>query len=263
MKKHISFYYGYKSDYRTRISMIRDTGFDGVMVLYCFTENFYQECDAILAAGLSIDSLHLPFRGIVNKLWLSDRQSLIFTKKMLEGIDYAASMGIGKVTMHTSATKLPPPKNPAAVTRVKELCDYAAEKGVAICLENLRRKDYFLFITDHISHPNCKICFDSGHMQAFWSGGLQSFSSQVDLSSIVCCHLHDNNGFFDSHLCPYEGAIDWTAVCGILRQTSLDGLTAEVFANKKTVHTTAEREYLKKAYYALVSIEKELHYDEY
>lgn len=256
MKKYISFYYGYQSNYNSRISMIKDTGFDGVMALYKYSKTFFQECDALQKSGLVIDSLHLPFHGIVNKLWLSENQSSKFINEMQDGIDYAASIGIDKVTIHTSATKLPPPKKSIAIERINNLCEYAEQKKVRICIENLRRKDYFLYIMNNVSNNNCKICFDVGHMNAFWAGRMNSFGASVDMQKVICCHLHDNNGIFDSHLPPYDGSINWSEVNHFLKIMALDGLTAEVFANKKTIRTTAEYAYLKHVYNALRRIEK-------
>ncbi|MGN1042772.1 MAG: sugar phosphate isomerase/epimerase family protein [Christensenellales bacterium] len=258
MKKFISFYYGYESDYRHRIEIIKETGFDGVMALFRFSKSFYQECEEIQKSGLIIDSLHLPFRGIANKLWLSDKQSEVFINEMKEGIDYAASMNINKVTIHTSASKMPPPKRNVAIARIKSLCDYADDKGINVCIENLRRKDYFLYVSDNLNSVNAKICFDIGHMHAFWRGGLSSFAEEVDFSKIVCCHLHDNKGHFDSHLPPYKGTIDWSEACKHLSRMPLDGLTAEVFANRRMRLRTDEKAYLSDINQSLSRIEKEI-----
>lgn len=256
MKKYISFFYGYDSEYHDRIEKIKESGFDGVMAMFRFSDTFFEECEEIQNAGLIIDSLHLPFRDITNKLWLSDKQSKIFLDEMRDGIDFASSSSIGKVTIHTSSTNFPPPKRQIGIKRLESLCDYARERNIEVCFENLRRKDYFLFVMNNITAPNAKICFDSGHLNAFWKSDFESFEKEVDLKKIICCHLHDNKGILDSHLPPFDGNFDWEKCYQIMAKTSLDGLTAETFADEKTCSEMDEREYLSKIMQALRQIEE-------
>ena len=256
MKKYISFFYGYNSNYKERVKMIKDNGFDGVMAMYKFSPHFYDECEEIQKSGLEIDSLHLPFKGVVNHLWRSDKKSRIFTDLMQEGISYAADNNIKKVTIHTSSSPFPPPKNNEGLKRFIDICNFAHDKSIVVCVENLRRPDYFTYIVDNTTAEDCMICFDSGHANAFWKDGLNGFPFEKYKSRIVCCHLHDNFGRFDSHNMPFNGNIDWQKTAYALSLSNIDGLTLELTSLNKKITQIPEVDFLKKGMDSLKKIEK-------
>lgn len=253
MKKNIAFYYGFNSPYEERIKKIKNSGFDGVMVYFEFTKTFYDECDNIYRNGLEIESIHMPFRNVANRLWIKGDYENVFLTKMKKGVDFAYSSGVKNLTIHTSETMLPPPMSAIGIERLQGLVEYADQKNVSICVENLRRPDYFEYVFEAMADSRLKICFDSGHANAFWKDcHLEKYYSQI-----VCCHLHDNYGRFDSHNVPFVGTIDWFALCLELKKCNLSGLTIESGANKKGrfMQTIVEENYLKECYESLLKIE--------
>ncbi|MBE7020687.1 MAG: sugar phosphate isomerase/epimerase [Ruminococcaceae bacterium] len=71
-------------------------------------------------------------------------------------------------------------------------------------------------------------CFDSGHTnEAIYYGGPGMYESIKALGeSIEVLHLHDNQGFYDSHLMPLNGAfgaIDWAVVFDALNEVGYKG----------------------------------------
>lgn len=254
MKKHIAFYYGFNSPYEQRVKRIKDCGFDGVMVYFEFSDTFYEECDCISRSGLEIESIHMPFRFIANKLWIPGKTGESFLRTMKKGVDFASSSNVKNLTVHISESMLPPPVSETGILRLKQLIEYADRKNVSICIENLRRPDYFEYVFTCIPDTRLKICFDSGHANAFWKKcDLSKYYSQI-----VCCHLHDNFGRFDSHNIPFEGTINWQKLCTELKKCSISGLTIESGANKrsKTNYPSDEEDYLRKCYESLCIIDK-------
>lgn len=255
MKKNISFFYGYASPYQERVQKIINAGYDGVMVLYEFSKTFYQECDLILASNLNIESIHLPYKGIVNNIWREGKGSQ-FVSTICQGIDYADKMGIKKVTMHTSSSPFPPPKNVCGIQIVQKVLKYAEDKNVTICIENLRRSDYFDYIMENIPNTALKVCFDSGHANAFYKNATL-FPFEKYKNRISCCHLHDNLGLFDSHNLPFDGNIDWNFVANRLSQCKdLNELTIEAGVNKNASKTISEEVFLNEGFARLQRIEK-------
>ncbi len=56
--------------------------------------------------------------------------------------------------------------------------------------------------------PKVMFTFDLGHAQIF-NGSPAEFASALGQSRIGIAHIHDNNGFEDSHLPPGQGNVDW------------------------------------------------------
>lgn len=72
------------------------------------------------------------------------------------------------------------------------------------------------------------ICFDTGHAnEARYYGGPGMYESiKVLGKNIEVLHLHDNQGFYDSHLMPLNnayGAIDWEIVFNTLEEVGYKG----------------------------------------
>ncbi|MBO7178215.1 MAG: hypothetical protein J6V69_03870, partial [Clostridia bacterium] len=94
MKKNISFYYGFDGNYERSVELLKEVGFDGVMALFERTPNFYKEIDLALNAGLEVESIHLPFRNVVNDLWLPTELGDFDFSQVINGADYATSIGV-------------------------------------------------------------------------------------------------------------------------------------------------------------------------
>ena len=85
------------------------------------------------------------------------------------------------------------------------------------------RKSFDLINSDY----KC-FCLDTGHTnEAIYYGGPDMYSSIKALGSdIKVLHLHDNQGFYDSHLIPMNqayGAIDWGLVFDALEEVGYNG----------------------------------------
>lgn len=116
-------------------------------------------------------------------------------------------------------------KNTAFYT---ELCTYAKNYGVDICLENMPFKDHFIsripdvtsFI-DTLGFDNLFVCLDTGHCNVFGDDCGQMIKHCADKLKIL--HVHDNSGRDDEHRFPYQGNINWQSFGDALRQISFEG----------------------------------------
>jgi len=103
--------------------------------------------------------------------------------------------------------------------------DLAAEVDTFIAMENIFETSPIglKMLIDAIGSPRFGTCFDIGHWSLF---------SQVDLgewlallrNNIFSLHLHDNRGYFDDHLVPGDGLIDFVALKMLLIDLSIKPL---------------------------------------
>jgi sugar phosphate isomerase/epimerase len=109
-----------------------------------------------------------------------------------------------------------------AFSALEEINLFARQRGVEVLLENtpndLANADRLLMFLD-VTHLNVNVCFDVGHAHMY--GDIDN-EYRVLKPRIRSIHVHDNNGFDDSHLFPNSGGtIDWPQTMHLLR--SADG----------------------------------------
>ncbi len=159
-----------------------------------------------------------------------------FQKELMRGIDAAALMGIERAVTHPIAFYSKEATygdwvraNMAFLTPVVE---YARQKGVRICIENMpsekEASDNHLYgscalnISALAEKLSCGICWDTGHANI--SGYKQSEQLEILNGKLEVLHIHDNDGVRDSHLPPFDGNVDWEDVAFGLRCCGFDGI---------------------------------------
>ncbi len=252
MKKNISFHYGFESNYRDRVDLLKEVGFDGVMAMYEYTPDFYDAMEYAQKSGLNVESIHLPFRDIVNDLWLPGEGGEQYTNLMIKGGKYAKEIGVQKLTLHLSSSPTPPPMSEIGFERLNKIADFYQENGLILCIENLRRIDYFRAVVDGI--PSVKVCYDAGHHNIYYPS---DFDINEYIDRVAVIHLHDNFGEKDDHYLPFEGTVNWEKVCARIAKMTLNPeLTLEVHGAYDKTKMVSEREYLTHAIGILNKIEK-------
>ncbi|MDE6058774.1 MAG: sugar phosphate isomerase/epimerase [Clostridia bacterium] len=250
--KGINFEYGYKSLYSERASMIKRAGFDSVLLSY---DEFVE--DAMLSirnAGLNIDALHLPYRKMVNNIWLSGDVSEPYLQLLSGCIAYADKMGIRRVVAHITSTDSPPPKNIRGVEFINKLLAVCEKYNVYLCLENLRRLDYLEYIFEECGSRLLGFCFDSGHASAF-THNPTSFPWEKFGEKLTCVHLHDNNGVDDEHLLPFDGSLPWEVIAPKIGHYCKTGaVSLELHDGARARYNGSEEEFLNMAYQRISKI---------
>jgi sugar phosphate isomerase/epimerase len=120
-----------------------------------------------------------------------------------------------------------------AVIALTTLCDFAADRGLRIAVENLTSANMLLGrspaeliqLVRAVDRANLGICLDVAH--AHTTRTLDEFLSihaQAEEVEIIHLHASDNFGSDDLHLPLGKGSVDWTKVLNGLNDTAYNGL---------------------------------------
>lgn len=206
-------WFGYPIDITERFRLIKQAGFDGVL-LWWGDENIdtdgakERQPELALKNGLFIENIHLPFNGI-NDLWLDNINGNEYEKLIISNIEDCANFQIPTVVMHLTKGNNPPPFSEIGLNRIRNIVDIAENLNVCVALENLRKPNYMDCILQEISSPKLGFCYDSGHNNCFTPK--RDFLKQYG-DRLFALHLHDNDGIDDLHMIPFDGNIEWNKI---------------------------------------------------
>lgn len=255
MKKGIFIDFGYEMNYRRKLEMIKDAGFDTVMASFGAGD----EIDSVLYArelGLYVSNAHLPFKNI-NDMWLEGNGGEEMTQNFCRLVTLCGELKVPTAVYHVSSSFEPPPYCETGLNRIKRILSVAEENGVDIAFENLRRLDYLKYVMDNAPSPRAKFCFDCGHHN-YLSPDADLFSLYGD--RLVAVHLHDNFGDYDWHMLPFDAKVDFERVCRGLALVGYEGpVTLEARANvhSKYENVTPEN-FLSEAFKRSVVLEEKI-----
>ena len=110
---------------------------------------------------------------------------------------------------------------------LKELTEYAKDKDIVICIENLRKftseVDELLYIVNSVGGDNIGICLDTGHLNLN-SKDQEGFIKRAG-KYLKALHIADNEGYTDQHMMPFgKGNVDFLKVMQALKEVKYDGL---------------------------------------
>ncbi|MBE6378275.1 MAG: sugar phosphate isomerase/epimerase [Lentisphaerae bacterium] len=159
-------------------------------------------------------------------------------------VHIAADMGVNTLTIHTGNEyyhpHIPLDKQIDNVcSALDEILPVAEERNVTVCIENiwcrLNTAEVLLKIKERFPTGALGFCFDAGHANNVAKGYLYERNSVFDayiltntpavyddkvlekmLPHIVNCHLHDNNGQFDTHRNIGDGNTNWQKIMPLL-----------------------------------------------
>ena len=163
-----------------------------------------------------------------------------------------ASLGVKTYTMHVGAQCCANDRwfgreallRELALQSLEALLPAAEKEGVVIAVENAfepsNSPEELLFYMNRIRSSFLGVCFDSGHAavmaddsvprdrdenedenrKSCWRGRLKFQHDALGALSpyVVTAHLHDNDGFHDSHDLIFEGVSDWKKCMDGLRK---------------------------------------------
>ena len=147
-------------------------------------------------------------------------------------VDVAAEMGADRAVFHARSSVRPfnwdeEPVVEAIYTSVRRLDDYAADRDVVACAENL--KGDFVDVTDFpalLAATDAAMCLDTGH--AFVSG--LDAAAQADFlrehgDRVAHVHLNDTRrGDDDEHLPVGLGRLDFAELAAAMAETGWRGI---------------------------------------
>jgi sugar phosphate isomerase/epimerase len=161
-----------------------------------------------------------------------------YSLELKSNIDAAALMGIPMAVIHPIAWYSSEVKYGdwvrANMAFLSPLAEYAREKGIKLCIENMpsdrEAPDNHLYgscalnISSLAKKLDVGICWDAGHANI--SGYKQSEQLEILKGKLDVLHIHDNlgKGQKDAHLTPFEGTVDWEDVAFGMRCSGFEGI---------------------------------------
>lgn len=153
-------------------------------------------------------------------------------ERLCRHIDIAARLGVRDVVVHPGGRRSDTPTEQARnrelnVEALRRLGDFAAERGVRICLENVLHPGAttpaeLLDLLEHINHSAIGINLDTSHAHM---SGLDVPQVIRELGPVLfATHISDNDRSGDQHLTPGGGTIDWLSVMDAFREVNYQGL---------------------------------------
>lgn len=188
--------------------------------------------------GMVFNQAHAPFRpGTIYR----DHPELAFGN-VVRSMKQAALLGSGCIVVHPQHfTKYYEAGEPERMFQLNmdyyaRLKPYCEEYGIQIAIENMWQREQK---SQRISHSVCsrpeELCHYLDNLDRRWFVAcLDIGHAQLNNDPVHCIrtlgkdrlralHVHDVDGFNDTHTIPYHGTVDWDAVTAALREIGYEG----------------------------------------
>ena len=234
-------------DLPTFCAFIRGLGFTRVFSGSTDPDKVRTQAETVHAAGLTYDTLHAPFKGIMNAIWKEGDEGEETLNKLLTCIDLCTEIEAPIAVVHLSAGENPPPPTDIGRGRFIRLVEHAADKGVKVAFENQRKLANIAWAFEEFRDaPHVGFCWDSGHEGCFTPGRryMPLFGDRL-----ICTHIQDNEGILnkDTHLIPFDGALDFAYVAAALRTAPAVPLILEMKRKAVNYEGMTDEAYLTRA----------------
>lgn len=231
--KGISFYFGYSSNYKERVKLIKNAGFECVITSADPDRNkqngsIRQQVKLFKEYGLKLSSLHMTYLGKeLYNFFLDNKIGKKLEKRIIKDLHIAKKYGFSCVVVHLKGEK-----SDIGFDRIKRILKVCEKIDVPIAVENLENNQNLLIdIFEKFDSPYIKFCYDSGHNNCFDSD-FDYLSKYGD--KLICVHLHDNMGDRDSHTLNKYGNTDWDKVAEKLSKCKDVNLDYELLMYQKS-----------------------------
>ena len=222
-----------------RLALIKDNGFDGVML--GFSEKYrYSQYELADRADLSIQNVHSPFDRM-NALWEKRDDSNSVFERTAECIRVCAANNVKKVIVHPTDGLIPPPVSAFGINNFDKLISLAANYGVKLLFENIQLPKFLDVMFDEFGQSeNVGLCYDVGHENCFAKGD-DCLSRHGRL--LEALHIHDNDGMSDGHMIPFDGNIIYEGFLEKVKSLNYSGaLSLEVYMTKSPLYRNVSPE---------------------
>ncbi|WP_426348981.1 sugar phosphate isomerase/epimerase family protein [Alloiococcus sp. CFN-8] len=240
-------WFGYEAPHQKRYELIKQAGFDGVL-LYWSDEfgnvDYKHNAELARQEGLFVENIHTSFDNI-NDLWMDNLSGNEITDYLMQCVDDCNEYEIPTMIVHITSGECPPKANILGINRIRKITERAEQLGVNVALENLRNIENLGKVFDNIHSSRLGFCFDSGH-QNYRSKNTDLLSMYGD--RLMAIHLHDNDESADQHRMPFDGNINWELVMKKLTHINYKGPTALEIMNMGYEHIKESREFLAIAF---------------
>lgn len=207
-------------------------------------ENCVRLKKIIKELNLKVYSIHAPYSKTLDISLLNEELNEKTIKEILKIIIIAKFFDVKYLILHTSEQEknnLTPEQTLASLNRIKKnlgiILAQAKEFNIIVDLEtqlpHLLTGDPNVLLNLIENFPNdlCGICLDTGHSFLNKDFTLtETFNILKD--RIHTFHLQDNNGNYDDHLMPGNGAINWQDFFSQIKKNGYSILILEFFGEK-------------------------------
>lgn len=255
-KTGIFHWYGYIQSFEERIKLIKQAGYDYVMLwwedeIYPKFIDKKQLINIVDCYDLKLDNIHLPFDDI-NLLWSEDktkRQNHLV--KILKWMNECKSNGANLVVLHTTHGNNLNLDYKIGYDSFDFIVKTAEDIKLHIAFENTQMFHYTDFILKEFSSKYAGFCYDSSH--DFVNGQSSGEILEKWKHKLLCVHLSDNDGTCDRHWIPTKGHVNWDKIISIIKQTNIKSFSMETypFEEEKTLQPV---DFLIKAKEKLISV---------
>lgn len=242
-------WFGYELPIKERYQLIKEAGFDGVLLWW--SDGFgrdslgsrdYRNGPGIAReAGLFIENIHTPVQN-QDDLWLDNLNGEALAGCYMQCIADCAEFGISTMVVHLPGEEKP--HNSLGMDRIKKIAEKAECLGINVAMENLHNLTNVAYVLEHIDSPRIGFCYDCGHHYHYYPD--KDLLSQYG-SRLMALHLHDDNGSHGQHGLPFDGSIDWKMTMEKIEKTNYAGATAIEAMNWDYDNLSAEQ-FLHKAF---------------
>lgn len=245
-------WFGYEVPIRERYKLIKEAGFDQVMLWW--SDGFgrgkgYEEgVQHARKAGLFIENIHTPVQE-QNNLSLDNLEGESVFQCYLKCIKDCSEFNIPSMVIHLPNDKYP--LNKLSMERIKRLSDQAEECNVNIAFENLGNIHNLESVLSAIHSNKIGFCYDSCHHANY--AGKEDLLGKYG-NRLMALHLHDNGGERNQHQLPFDGNLDWTRVMKSIASTGYKGATTLEPMNWGYENLSIQ-EFLSKAYSKVKKLE--------
>lgn len=216
-------WFGYEVSMKERYKLIKEAGFDGVLLWWSehFGRGDYRSGPQLAReAGLVIENIHAPIHN-EHDLWTDNLNGESVTNSYLQCIVDCNEYEIPTMVVHLPSEDHP--YNTLGVERMKRITAQAEQFNVNVAFENLRNFTNLSQVLDQVDSKRIGFCYDCGHHYRYYPGKdlLSMYGSRL-----MAVHLHDDNGSREQHGLPFDGSIDWVTTMNQIAGTGYTGATA-------------------------------------
>lgn len=202
--------------------------------------------------GMSVHSLHAPFRNYKNPL-VGEKAFRCFRIAIVKKtIDYAYELGSNMIVLHAvdrNEYNYSLEHLEAVRDYVGEIAHYASKSGVQVAIEDIPQgncSDELITTLENqkalFGDLGVKYCLDIGHTVLLGADFFKEIDSVGD--DLITFHIHNNHGSSDDHYLPDDGVIDWPSLHDYVRNRGFVGeFVLEIYGgpNKASERNILER----------------------
>ncbi len=236
-------WFGYELPIKERYRLIKEAGFDGVLLWWSEhldRGDYRSGPQAVREAGLFIENIHTPFQ-VQDYIWLDSLDGEATFNCYEQCVKDCSEFDIPTMVVH-----LPDDDkqyNDLGIYRINKIVEKAEQLGVNVALENLHNLNNLTYVLKQVDSLNLGFCYDCCHHYRYYPE--YDFLTKYK-ERLMALHLHDYAGN-SIHRLPFDNAIDWPYTMSKIAEANYSGAVAIEAMNWDYKDISAEK-FLQEAF---------------